>query len=124
MTETLAVTALANALALRGVSGTIVHSDRGSQFGSRRFVQTVSDNDLRGSMGRVGAYGDNAAKESFFSLLHKNVLDRQRWSTQEQLRLEIVTWTEKTYHSKRRQRRLGKLTPIELETINQTAHAA
>jgi len=35
-----------------------------------------------------------------------------------------VTWIEKTYHRKRRQRRLGKLTPIEFETINQTAHAA
>lgn len=62
--------------------------------------------------------------ESFFSLLQKNVLDRQRWSTQEQLRLAIVTWIEKTYHRKRRQRRLGKLTPIEFETITQTAYAA
>lgn len=69
-------------------------------------------------MGRVGACGDNAAMESFFSLLQKNVLDRQRWSTREQLRLAIVTWIEKTYHRKRRQRRLGKLTPIEFETIN------
>jgi putative transposase len=68
-------------------------------------------------MGIVGACGDNAAMESFFSLLQKNVLDRQPWSTQEQLRLAIVTWIEKTYHRKRRQRRLGKLTPFELETI-------
>lgn len=72
----------------------------------------------------VGACRDNAAMESFFSLLQKNVLDRQRWSTREQLRLAIVTWIEKTYHRKRRQRRLGKLTPIECETITQTAYAA
>jgi transposase InsO family protein len=124
MTASLAVTALTNALALRGAAGTIVHSDRGSQFRSRKFVHALSDNGLRGSMGRVGACGDNAAMESFFSLLQKNVLDRQRWSTREQLRLAIVTWIEKTYHRKRRQRRLGKLTPIEFETINQTAHAA
>jgi transposase InsO family protein len=32
-------------------------------------------------MGRVGACADNAAMESFFSLLQKNVLDRQRWTT-------------------------------------------
>lgn len=75
-------------------------------------------------MGRVGACGDNAAMESFFALLQKNVLDRQRWSTREQLRLAIVTWIERSYHRKRRQRRLGKLTPIEFETINRAAQAA
>lgn len=75
-------------------------------------------------MGRVGACGDNAAIESFFALLQRNVLDRQRWSTRAQLRLPIVAWIEKTYHRKRRQRRLGRLTPVEFETINSVAHAA
>mgnify|MGYP005987165859 CR=1 FL=1 len=75
-------------------------------------------------MGRVGACGNNVGMESFFALLQKNILDRQRWSIREQLRLAIVTWIEKTNHRKRRQRRLGKLTPIEFETINQAAHAA
>ena len=59
-----------------------------------------------------------------FALLQKNVLDRQRWSAREQLRLAIITWIERTYHRRRRQRRLGRLTPIEYETINQAAHAA
>jgi transposase InsO family protein len=62
--------------------------------------------------------------QSFFSLLQKNVLDRQRWSTRADLRLAIVTWIEKTYHRKRRQRRLGRLTPIEFETINTGLKAA
>jgi transposase InsO family protein len=62
-------------------------------------------------MGRVGASGDDAAMESFFSLLQKNVLDRKRWATKEELGLAIVTWIEKTYHRKRRQRGLGRLTP-------------
>ncbi len=34
-------------------------------------------------MGRVGAAGDNAAMESFFSLLQKNVLNRRSWRTRE-----------------------------------------
>ena len=75
-------------------------------------------------MGRVGACADNAAMESFFSLLQKNVLDRRHWQTREQLRLAIVVWIEKTYHRRRRQDALGRLTPIEFETIAQTAHAA
>ena len=58
--------------------------------------------------------------ESFFSLLQKNVLDRGGWATRQQLRLAIVHWIEARYHRRRRQRRLGKLTPIEFEAIMKT----
>ena len=68
-------------------------------------------------MGQVGAAGDNAAMESFFALLQKNVLDRKRWQTREELRIAIITWIERTYHRRRRQTRLGRLTAIEYETI-------
>jgi transposase InsO family protein len=124
MTSDLAVNALNNALALRGTVEAIVHSDRGSQFRSHAYVRALRDAQLRGSMGRVGACADNAAMESFFSLLQKNVLDRRRWPTREQLRLAIVVWIEKTYHRRRRQDALGRMTPIEFETLTQTAHAA
>jgi putative transposase len=125
MTASLAVSALRNAIALRAPAGTIVlHSDRGSQFRSGAYVRTLRDHGLTGSMGRVGACADNAAMESFFALLQKNVLDRQRWATREDLRLAIITWIERTYHRRRRQRRLGRLTPIEYETINRAATAA
>lgn len=124
MKASLAVAALRNAIRLRQPTGTIVHSDRGSQFRSRKYVTTLRDNGLRGSMGRVGACADNAAMESFFALLQNNVLDRQRWATRHDLRLAIVTWIERTYHRRRRQQRLGRLTPIEFETINRLANAA
>jgi transposase InsO family protein len=124
MTSELATTALRNAIALRTPHGTIVHSDRGGQFRSRKYATALRAAGLAGSMGRVGACGDNAAMESFFALLQKNVLDRRRWATRDQLRLAIVTWIEKTYHRRRRQRRLGRLTPIEFETIHTAAHAA
>lgn len=76
-------------------------------------------------MGRVGACAANAAMESFFSLVQKNHLNKKRWHCRQELRLEIVTWIERTYHHRRRQRRLGKLTPIEFEIINsEAAHAA
>nr|GLK33771.1 hypothetical protein GCM10017611_06140 [Rhodococcus wratislaviensis] len=75
-------------------------------------------------MGKVGACGDNAAMESFFALLQRNVLDRRRWSSREELRLAIVGWIETTYHRRRRQRGLGRLTPVEYETLHQTTHAA
>ena len=77
MTSALCMSALRNAIALRIPHRTIVHSDRGSQFRSRAFVQTLARSTLQGSMGRVGTCADNAAMESFFSLLQKNVLNRR-----------------------------------------------
>jgi putative transposase len=124
MNSQLAVNALANAVALRRPAGTVVHSDRGSQFRSHAYVHALRAAGLHGSMGRVGACADNAAMESFFSLLQKNVLNRRRWTTREELRLAIITWIERTYHRRRRQDRLGRLTPIEFETLQQAAHAA
>jgi transposase InsO family protein len=80
-------------------------------------VDTLNQHHLIGSMGQVGAAGDNAAMESFFALLQKNVLDRKRWRTRDELRIAIVTWMERKYHRHRRQARLGRLTPIEYKTI-------
>jgi transposase InsO family protein len=71
-------------------------------------------------MGRVGAAGDNAAMESFFALLQNNVLNRRLWITREHLRSAIVWWIERTYHRERRQAALGRLTPVEFETMMAT----
>ena len=116
MTAELAVTALRQAIARRRPQGTlVVHSDRGGQFRARSYVAVLKANGLAGSMGRVSSAGDNAAMESFYSLLQKNVLDRKRWTTRDELATEIVFWVEHTYNNRRRQRGLGKLTPVEFE---------
>lgn len=122
MESQIAVDALESAVARRSgkVAGCRLHSDRGSQFRSRKLQQSLWRHQMIGSMGQVGSAGDNAAMESFFSLLQRNVLDRQRWQTREQLRIAIITWIERTYHRRRRQARLGRLTPIEFETIMTT----
>ena len=117
MTAQLATSALRSAIARRQPTGTVVvHSDRGGQFRARAFRAVLKSAELTGSMGRVGAAGDNAAMESFYSLLQKNVLNRRtRWRTRAELRYEIVVWIEHTYNRRRRQRGLGKLTPVEFE---------
>jgi transposase InsO family protein len=125
MKSSLAVAALNNAVARRRadgavVAGCVLHTDRGSQFRSRKLVHRLHRHGMVGSMGRVGAAGDNAAMESFFALLQKNVLDRRRWGTREELRIAIVTWIERTYHRRRRQAGLGRLTPVEYELIMTT----
>jgi putative transposase len=130
MKARLVVAAIEMAVARRGgdVAGCILHSDRGSgQFRSRKVHRALARYGMVGSMGKVGAAGDNAAMESFFALLQKNVLNRRRrWATRDALRIEIVTWIEHTYHHRRRQATLGRLTPVEYETTMtpQTATAA
>ena len=58
MKSRLATQALSSAVARRGdVAGCVVHSDRGSQFRSRKFVRALGRNNMVGSMGRVGAAG-------------------------------------------------------------------
>ena len=128
MKARLVVAAIEMAVARRDgdVAGCILHSDRGSQFRARKVHRALTRHQMVGSMGQVGSAGDNAAMESFFALLQKNVLNRQSWETRDQLRIEIVTWIERTYHRRRRQARLGRLTPIDYEIIMtpQTATAA
>ena len=69
MKARLAVQALEHAVDTRAragvdVAGCIVHSDRGSQFRSRKYLRALSRHDLLGSMGQVGSSADNAAMES------------------------------------------------------------
>ena len=129
MKARLVVAAVEMAVARRDgeVAGCLFHSDRGSQFRARKVHRALARHGMVGSMGKVGSAGDNAAMESFFALLQRNVLDRRaRWDSRDDLRIEIVTWIERTYHHRRRQARLGRLTPIEFEMIMtpQTATAA
>ncbi len=123
----LAVNSLENAIRMPGnVAGCMVRSDRGSQFRSCRLVRALTRHGLGGSMGRFDAAGDYAAMENFFPLLQKNVLNQHVWESRGQLRTSIVWWIESNCHRRRRRARLGKLTPLDSETImnGQAAQAA
>jgi putative transposase len=78
MKARLAVAAINNAVARRGdVAGCIFHTDRGSQFRSRKVHRTLTRHNMVGSMGQVGSAGDNAAMESFFAFAAKERLEHQ-----------------------------------------------
>lgn len=64
--------------------------------------------------------GQKLMNSSRVSLLQKNVLNRRTWATRDELRIAIVTWIERTYHRRRRQKRLHGLTPVEYEAIMNT----
>ena len=65
MKARLVVAAIEMAVARRGgdLAGCILHSDRGSQFRSRKVHRALARHGMVGSMGQVGAAGDNAAME-------------------------------------------------------------
>jgi len=71
-------------------------------------------------MGRVDARGDNAVLESFFALLQKNVLGRQRWAEPKRVSAGGRP-LDRASHRRRRQRRLGHLIPVEYETLTSAA---
>lgn len=120
MQARLATDALRNAINARGganIKNCIVHSDRGGQFRSRAYLALLQHYKLKQSMGQVQTCADNAAMESFFSLLQRNVFNKKTWRTRHELRHATNRWINTTYHTRRRQRSLGKLTPVEYELI-------
>jgi len=69
----------------------------------------------------VGAAGDIAAIESFFTLLPNDVRRWKVWVTREELRIAVVTWIERSYQRRLRQDALGRLMPVKFETIITTS---
>ncbi|MGI8614516.1 MAG: IS3 family transposase [Nocardioidaceae bacterium] len=82
--------------------GVIVHADRGSQYTSWVFGHRLRSAGLLGSMGRVASSVDNTMMESFWSTMQRELLDTQRWSTQEELASAIYEWIEAWYNPRRR----------------------
>ena len=82
----------------------IVHSDRGSQFTSRLYRETLVGHGLRQSMGRTGSCYDNARAESFFATLKKDLIYRLPLSRmkKKELQTRIFAWIEGYYNKKRR----------------------
>jgi putative transposase len=95
--------------------GAIVHADRGSQFTSWVFGHRLRQAGLLGSMGRVASSVDNGMMESFWSTMQRELLDRRRWQTREELASAIFEWIEAFYNPVRRHTSIGDVSPVEFE---------
>ena len=124
MRSDLVVDALQMATWRRRPEGTIVHSDRGSQYTSWVFGHRLRDAGLLGSMGRVASSVDNTMIESFWSTMQRELLDQNAWDTPEQLATAIFEWIEAWYNPRRRHTSLGMLTPHDYETLHTAANPA
>lgn len=113
--------ALQMAIATRGgqVDGVIFHTDRGSEYTSEAFQQLCGRWGVVQSMGRVGSALDNAAAESFHSVLKVEYIHRHTFTTRAEARLKTATWIADFYNTKRRHSSAGGKPPAEFERIIQ-----
>ena len=124
----LVVSAFLNAQARhRLTAGTIFHSDRGSQYVSKDFVDTLKMFGVKQSFSRIGMPGDNAWAESFFATMKKECIHLLHFPTRAALRQAVFSWIEGFYNSRRVQARLGYSSPREYARLLMTGsggHAA
>lgn len=97
--------------------GLIHHSDRGSQYSSHLYQQTLAKQEILGSMGRKGDCFDNAVVESFFSTLKRELLLGQVFESRQEARTQVFEFIEIFYNRQRRHLTLGFLSPLEFEQI-------
>lgn len=113
------------AAATRGgrVDGVIFHSDRGSEYTSEAYNSLCDRLGVVQSMGRVGSALDNAAAESFNSLIKVEYIHRHHFATRTEARLKIATWITDFYNPRRRHSGAAGLAPIEFERTIREARA-
>jgi transposase InsO family protein len=114
-------------MAIRGghvKRGTIVHTDRGSQYGSNAYLEIIERHGLRASMSRKGNCWDNAWSESFFATLKKELVGDGVFDSMREAELEISAYVEGFYNSRRRHSSLGNLSPVEFERRSAMSFAA
>jgi transposase InsO family protein len=102
----------------RPAPGAIVHSDRGSQYTSWIFGHRLRAAGLLGSMGRVASSVDNTMMESFWSTMQRELLDRHRWATRDQLATAIFEWIEAFYNPVRRHSGIGYPSPTAFDALH------
>ena len=93
--------------------GAVFHSDRGSNYTSAEFADTVAGLGMRQSMGRTGICYDNAMAESFFAALKNERVHRTVYPTRRHARADITRYIEFWYNPKRLHSGLGYKTPQE-----------
>jgi putative transposase len=120
MRTTLVLDALRMALHQRGGGADVAlvhHSDRGSQYTSIDYTQTLADHGVLASVGSVGDAYDNALAESFVDSFKTELISDRVWQTRSQLELAIVEYLG-WFNSARIHQALGDLPPAEFEALS------
>ncbi|HGD9029287.1 TPA: IS3 family transposase, partial [Escherichia coli] len=114
METTFVLDALEQALWARRPSGTIHHSDKGSQYVSLAYMERLKEAGLLASTGSTGDSYDNAMAESINGLYKAEVIHRKSWKNRAEVELATLTWVD-WYNNRRLLERLGHTPPAEAE---------
>ncbi|MEJ3397981.1 IS3 family transposase [Escherichia coli] len=114
METTFVLDALEQALWARRPSGTIHHSDKGSQYVSLAYMERLKEAKLLASTGSTGDSYDNAMAESINGLYKAEVIHRKSWKNRAEVELATLTWVD-WYNNRRLLERLGHTPPAEAE---------
>ncbi|WP_423827756.1 IS3-like element IS629 family transposase [Shigella sonnei] len=114
METTFVLDALEQALWARRPSGTVHHSDKGSQYVSLAYTQRLKEAGLLASTGSTGDSYDNAMAESINGLYKAKVIHRKSWKNRAEVELATLTWVD-WYNNRRLLERLGHTPPAEAE---------
>ena len=117
LATTLPLAALDMALTQRRPpAGLVHHSDRGVQYASGAYRQRLAQAGVLPSMSRSGNCYDNAAMESFWSSLKRELVHRCEFASRAAARAEIFEWIEVFYNRERFHSALGYKSPVDFET--------
>ncbi|MCV5394561.1 IS3 family transposase [Escherichia coli] len=114
METTFVLDALEQALWARRPSGTVHHSDKGSQYVSLAYTQRLKEAGLLASTGSTGDSYDNAMAESINGLYKAEVIHRKSWKNRAEVELSTLTWVD-WYNNRRLLGRLRHTPPAEAE---------
>jgi len=125
MRTTLVLDALRMGLGQRAPGADVAlvhHSDRGSQYTSIDYTQTLTDHRVLASVGSVGDAYDNAMAESFLDSFKTELIADRVWRTRTQLELATVEWVG-WFNNTRLHESLGDLPPVEFEALHAASEA-
>jgi transposase InsO family protein len=112
----LCLTALKKAVQQRSITEPLIHhSDRGTQYCSHEYVETLARHGIRGSMSRKGNPYDNAVAERFWRTLKYEQVYRNEYATLDEARRDIGPFIDRIYNRERLHSALDYRTPVEFE---------
>jgi putative transposase len=117
-TVDLTLAALSKALSCRRYeAGLLFHSDRGSEYGAKRYQQALADAGIVSSMNRVGVMNDNVYIETFFQTFKTECFRGVAFGSVGELKATIAGYLDDYYNTRRHHSSLGYKTPIDYERM-------
>jgi transposase InsO family protein len=105
-------------------AGLVMHSDRGSQYASRKHRETLERHGMICSISRKGDCWDNAVVDSFFGTLKQELIYRHTWPTRLAVTDAVRSYIECFYNVRRRHSAIGYVSPLEFEMPPRVSMAA